>query len=68
MGGDLDEAKYYAMVLTMAQHMPMATEAQRTLRKQALARMAEAVSVECVERGKCRDIDPAAAVHVRARW
>lgn len=64
----MNEARYYAMVLTMAEHLPMTTEAQCKLRNEALLRMTEAVSVERTQRGRCRDTDHAAAVRVRSRW
>lgn len=64
----MGEAKYYSMVLMMAERMPMVTKSQRELRAKALEMLLDAVSVEHVERGSCRDRDPHAAVRERARW
>jgi hypothetical protein len=62
LGGD---AVYYAFVVTMAEHMPQATEGQRALRERAIDRLAKAVRSESEARAQCRDTHVEAATRVR---
>lgn len=60
----MDEVRYFAMVLAMAQRLPE-TENARKLRARALDRLDEAVRVEAARRVRCRDVDVDAATHLR---
>ena len=61
------EARYFAMVLTMAEHMPDGPAASE-LRARVLDLLADAVVVENDERGVCRDLSVAAATRRRLPW
>jgi hypothetical protein len=61
----LDDSKYYAFVMTMAEQMPDATGENSALRERALDRLTEAVRAENSSRGRCRDTSCEAAVRVR---
>ena len=56
----VDEAKYYALVLTVAMH------ASAKLRRRAMTRLVAALCADELRRVRCRDVDAGAAVRVRA--
>ncbi len=58
-----DDAKYFAMVLTMAARVKDAA-----LIDAALDRLTRAVVVEDRLRARCRDLDVRAATRIRACW
>ena len=64
----MGDTKYYAFVMTMAEHMPQATDPQRQLRAKALGRLVEAVEAAAAARVACRDTDLAAATRVEPKW
>ncbi len=66
-GSGKDDAKFYAMVLTMAAHVDGA-HGRDALVSSALERLSRAVVVEERLRARCRDLDVRAATRLRADW
>ena len=62
-----DDAKFYAMVLTMAWHVDDAN-GREVLVAGALECLTRAVVAEERLRARCRDLDAWAATRLRANW
>ena len=60
-----DRARYYAMVMAMADHIPI-TAASEGMRAEALYRLVQAVQNDVAARGDNRDRSAGASTRVRA--